>query len=769
MTVRLGSRWIALFAIGSALSVGGIIAACGSDHADTAAEDAGTASDSPSASNSPETGAIGVPDASPFNPLCGDASASADIDCTNKCGPVRDLCSGKVKECGGCANAVAPDGGNGGVQACNLDTNTCGAPKITCADLGAECGTVKNSCGVFLDCPDGPTKGCPAGKECDPDTLKCRDCQQVTCADLGIECGSAWLGCGPNTPDNFTDCGQCPNDAQGNPQVCNGTFHKCEPKCTPKTASEICTAAKTKQGVECGQISDGCGGLVNCDSVQGFGCTNGQQCGTNGIGNRCGPPLVPDECTALGRNCGSLQSVCGGTVNCGDCPSGQVCNTNGVCGPACSPKTCADYKEFACGKFDDGCGSTITCGCAGGGVCDDKTNTCCNATTCNATYPGECGNGLPNLCGQNNLNCSTCAGGSVCTVDGGASPAQSSPLPGLCCTPHATTFYSNNNQCGTQIPDGCGGKINVSCPAGQFCVDNATGSPGLKPANGVIGSCCTNTNTCASDVAPSCAPIVNSCYPSLGGTIGCNSLCTGGTSCVNSVCCQGAPACAGNGGVGGECNVTHNPVDPGCGSSRTCTCNGTERCWCGNHACTASDGPGVCKNPLSCSSPQYSNKCGTGLDNGVGGTIDCNCGNGHTCSSTTPGTTGVCQCNNPTKVPYTCNNVPNGPNTGGDACGTFDNGCGGTLTCNCTGGKVCDTANNPNTCCSPTACPTPALGSACGQISNGCGGNNSCGCPNPPLSRFTCTAGTCQCTPDTCRGRTGPQPDGCGGTLDCGG
>jgi hypothetical protein len=27
----------------------------------------------------------------------------------------------------------------------------------------------------------------------------------------------------------------------------------------------------------------------------------------------------------------------------------------------------------------------------------------------------------------------------------------------------------------------------------------------------------------------------------------------------------------------------------------------------------------------------------------------------------------------------------------------------------------------------------------------------------------------CACIPDTCMGRVGPFPDGCGGTLDCGG
>jgi hypothetical protein len=46
----------------------------------------------------------------------------------------------------------------------------------------------------------------------------------------------------------------------------------------------------------------------------------------------------------------------------------------------------------------------------------------------------------------------------------------------------------------------------------------------------------------------------------------------------------------------------------------------------------------------------------------------------------------------------------------------------------------------------------------------------SCGCPNGAANaNFQCTGGTCQCTKDTCRGRTGPQPDLCGGTLQCGG
>jgi hypothetical protein len=46
----------------------------------------------------------------------------------------------------------------------------------------------------------------------------------------------------------------------------------------------------------------------------------------------------------------------------------------------------------------------------------------------------------------------------------------------------------------------------------------------------------------------------------------------------------------------------------------------------------------------------------------------------------------------------------------------------------------------------------------------------SCGCPNGVGNEnFLCTAGTCACIKDTCRGRTGAQPDRCGGTLQCGG
>ncbi len=694
-------------------------------------------------------------------PTC-DPDAQVDIDCTGLCGPVHDTC-GHSKMCGGCQPIAGPDGG-AQAQVCDLTTNTCTVPKTTCAELGAQCGTVRDSCGDYLDCPDSPIKGCPAGEECNPDTHLCQDCEQVTCADLGYQCGFAYLGCGLDTESNYTDCGQCPNAGDGGAQVCNATLHTCEPKCTPKSAAVICAAAKAALGVQCGFITDGCGGIVECDSnVIGFGCAAGEQCGVRGIANHCDPFETPDECVGQGRVCGDITSLCTGQkVHCGDCATGQVCGTNGTCGPPCTEKTCADYVGYQCGTFDDGCGSTITCGTCAGGICDQTTNTCCPEKQCGTDYAHECGTALPNGCGGNSVSC-TCATATKCTADGGAAAAPANGAAGACCSPHAASFYTGQNECGTKLPDGCGSTINVSCPSGQECVANTTGDAGPAPGNGVVGTCC--TPDCSSIGSGSCGSVQDSCRPT--GTMHTCNEC-GAQSCMNSMCCTPAATCSLNGAAGGECNDVKT-AGPNCGSNRTCTCSGNLVCWCTDHQCTASDGTGACKAPLTCGSGTYAGSCGTGLDDGAGGTLDCPCATGQVCSTSTPGSTGTCGCNNPTGAKYTCSNVPNGPGqSGGDACGSFDDGCGGTLTCNCAGGKACNTSAAPNVCCSPATCPAAGIGSACGAVNNGCTTIN-CSCPSGTGNEnFACTGGECTCVKNTCHGLAGVQDDGCGGKLNCG-
>ena len=942
---------LAVFAV-LATAFLGAIAACGSEAADQTFKDdpdtgAVTFNDASFGTSSGTSGngtsgtlndGSAPPDATILPDECAGA-ADREIDCTGKCGPVHDACTGRVKQCGGC-----PDVG-GAKQACDLSTNTCGKPKVTCDDLGAECGTIKNTCGVYLDCPAGTPKGCGEGKECDPDTNKCRECQQVTCQDLGYECGFAYLGCGPDDAAHQTDCGQCA-PLGGQDRVCNNQFHTCEPKCKAKTAKEICEAAKaSSKGVECGTISDGCGGTVNCDTVAGFGCKTGESCGVHGIANRCDPAAQPDECIAQGRQCGKIVSACTGKeITCGKCKDGETCNDNGVCGPPCTPKKCdVDFKDFSCGTFDDGCGGTVTCGKCATGVCDQTTNTCCKANTCAAK---ECGKALPLGCGTGTLNCS-CGAGETCTTDGKDDPAPSDGTAGVCCTKKTTASYAG--KCGTKLTDGCGGKIDVPCGANQDCVDNDTGAKGNAPPDGKAGTCCTRGGDCGSEAAGTCASIPNSCRPDGKPAQTCTNNCKKPTTlCQNGTCCQPAAACAlgpGNSNEGAECNVTHD--SGGCGSDRTCTCKGanqncvcgdhvcgtqpgdgagvcetkqtcdavigagncgtgvgngaggtqncgcgtglvcdqtdpgkvgkcvcknglgkpydctnvpkggnacgtfdngcggtvkcdctttgetcydapapstapniccvppatcsgggndggecnvkhlangcgadkncdcagSRKCLCGDHVCTAADGAGTCKSPLTCSSSQYKNKCGTQLDDGAGGTIpSCGCDSNHQCSETAPGKTGTCVCKTPNGKAYDCSNVPNGPNTGGDACGTFSNGCGGNFTCDCAAsGTVCydKPAPAPNTCCKPLACPAvPGEGTLCGtNIDNTCGGKlASCGCPQPTGSgdqrnntEWQCTANKCHCVPRTCEGRAGAVPDGCGNTITCGG
>jgi hypothetical protein len=172
--------------------------------------------------------------------------------CTDLCGPVRDNCTGETFQCGACGTGTV----------CDLEAHVCITPKTTCAELMRDCGSTKNSCGQTISCT--PFTCTDPTQECDPDSNKCVACQQVTCEDLGYECGMAWLGCGPES--NKTDCGACASDKN-----CNDALHVCEPKtggtCGGMTPKQMCDAAKAANSVECGIITNGCGGLIDCTTV----------------------------------------------------------------------------------------------------------------------------------------------------------------------------------------------------------------------------------------------------------------------------------------------------------------------------------------------------------------------------------------------------------------------------------------------------------------------------------------------------------------------
>jgi len=72
---------------------------------------------------------------------------------------------------------------------------------------------------------------------------------------------------------------------------------------------------------------------------------------------------VPITCQSAGKDCGPIQDGCGGTINCGSCPTNTTCGGGGipnVCG-GCVPIKCEDVPQY-CGELEDGCGNTVDCG-----------------------------------------------------------------------------------------------------------------------------------------------------------------------------------------------------------------------------------------------------------------------------------------------------------------------------------------------------------------------------------------------------------------------
>jgi hypothetical protein len=219
---------------------------------------------------------------------------------------------------------------------------------------------------------------------------------------------------------------------------------------------------------------------------------------------------TPTTCAAAGAQCGQMSDQCGGTLDCGECPAGQTCGggTPGapnVCG--CTPQTTCPAD--ACGTVDDGCGGTIACECTPGDVCVGTPQRCqaCSfetaqadgclldtgsRVTCGSEDPGE---------PQPNCFCArTTTGGAVCTRNArhicGCDPISEFCPNGPCatdqdCLDHwpGWTHCIVCSQCsgGTACASAC-----IPCPTGQ---SNCSTSREV---------CCPNDQSCCGGVC--CAP-----------------------------------------------------------------------------------------------------------------------------------------------------------------------------------------------------------------------------------------------------------------------
>ncbi|MFO0572498.1 MAG: hypothetical protein U1A78_00725 [Polyangia bacterium] len=307
-------------------------------------------------------------------------------------------------------------------------------------------------------------------------------CGLVTCEKAGATCGLIGDGCG-----NTIDCGTCTA-----PQTCGGggTQFQCggNNACVPMTAAQACGALNA----ECGEVSDGCGGTVTCGS-----CITGLTCGGGGVAFKCGAggggPCTPLTCAQLGSNCGSTGDGCGGTIDCGTCPSGQACGAGGVAGrcgsTTCTPRTCAQAGA-TCGFVGDGCGGIINYNGGTGPGC----GTCTSPMICG-------GGGTANVCGTPNAMCMTtlCMNQKTCPVAG-----QTTTLTGTVTAP------GHDDTAAWGTPDPIPGAFvfvpnatvqaftpGVSC---DQCGADVTGSPLVSATSGVDGKFTLSNVPCGIDV-----------------------------------------------------------------------------------------------------------------------------------------------------------------------------------------------------------------------------------------------------------------------------
>ncbi len=368
------------------------------------------------------------------------------------------------------------------------------------------------------------------------------------------------------------------------------------PPCTPVTD---CTG-------RCGNLPNGCGGIISCTCPDGVTCQSGGLCGI--------PECVPTTCADEGATCGIIADGCGGTLNCGVCPEGQACGlvTANQCTITCTPNDIADACDGVCGFASDGCGGVHECpGCDGSltciaGLCSDQT---CVPQACPAEL--ECGVVSDGCDGT--ASCGTCTLPEVCGGGG---------QPNVCGVPNCPALECNDlsAECGW-IGDGCGGAVDCGqCPAGQVCQNNTCS--GCQPRScqdagaecGAIGDGCGNIiecgdcpsgETCGVQAANQCGPPGN---------------------CKPMTCGQAAAEC---GLIGDGCGDT---VDCGeCPPGKVC---GIEEAFkCGD--------PPPCV-PDTCM--DLGAECGA-VANGCGGLLDCGpCGAGETCGLNEPnkcGSTGT--------------------------------------------------------------------------------------------------------------------------------
>lgn len=345
------------------------------------------------------------------------------------------------------------------------------------------------------------------------------------------------------------------------------------------------------------------------------------------------------------------------------------------------------------------------------------------------------------------------------------------------------------DDCGELVSNRCGGFLHCqkSCPEGQGCGLLRPDKCDMPPSSCTPKSA---TEVCANKcgvVSDGCSQVYVCGADNGGISCGSGQRCmeTEGDPARNTCVTASTPTCTPR--TCAEQGASCGPTSDGCGNILDCTalvgCPSGKVCGIGANSGQCVDPP-----PPSCTPGSAATLCaGTcgQVDNGCGtAVIDCEadaatrCPSGQTCGG--GGTPGQCGSGTPVCTKFVESAVCTGK------CGQVGDGCGGIYNCNASnGGDVCDPllgeecvmgTCTPPVCVAKTfqqACPATGVNRSCGVQPNGCGGTIDCGGCNTDQVCGLSTPSICgtlpSCQPASCAGKCGTMADGCGGTITCNG
>ncbi len=523
----------------------------------------------------------------------------------------------------------------------------------TCPD-GSSCGCPGAGSCVTPSCVD---------EYVDPEGLEVTSDPGVLPPDPGIPegCGSGLTSCAGECVDTVTDprfCGGC-NDPCPNGMVCADS--QCVDPTDCRAGSTTCegfTYCDDATG-ECLRgcaVDEQCGSDETCDAAT-------HECICKPELVRC-PPEIGD-CVDTNTDlayCGDCKTSCPRNNVCSEglCVDLGDCRFNGI---GC---TGFSYCDESSGECVRGCLLDEQCG-AANEVCDTEINDCvcdggfqrcppvagdCVDTQTDLTYCGDCDTSCTRgeVCQDGvcfNPDCNTngigCSGFTYCDQDTGEclpgcdSNAQCTNANQRCnVSTHTCVCKSGFTRCGLQCvdtktdPTHCG-NCTTTCASGEVCQDsvcfnpdcntNGIGCSGFTYCDETTGEClpgCGSDAQCTS-ANERCNVSTHTCVCKSGFTRcglqcvdtktdpqycgNCNTTCTSGEVCQDSVCFN--PDCNTNGiGCSGftYCDQVTGECLPGCDSDVQCT-NANERCNVSTHTCVCTLGltrcEGTCVNLLS--------------------------------------------------------------------------------------------------------------------------------------------------------------------------